>query len=108
MTDDSDTTETTNRRSVLKTIGAGALATTVFGGAASADHAAPDDAGIGDANCVREWTETRCVDAGCDCSDPCTDCDCDTVLQERYCCEDSIGHILCGAWQDTGNCCSSC
>lgn len=108
MQDDDDSPETTNRRSVLKNVAAGALATTAVGGAASAATTPAEVGTPSGPGCVREWGESRCVDAGCDCSDPCIDCECDTELQTRDCCEDSIGHILCGPWTDTGNCCSSC
>lgn len=106
MQDESNADSTKNRRSVLKTLSAGALATTILGGAASAAHKESTDDGVGAANCVDEWYEYQCVDSGCDCSD--CGCDCDTKQQRRECCEDSIGHVFCGGWSDTGYCCSSC
>lgn len=106
MGDNDDPSDTTNRRSVLKTVGAGALATTAIGGVASAENLASDDEGIGPAECLDPRYQTRCVDSGCDCSG--CNCECETVEEQRLCCKDFQGGTHCHPWNETGNCCTSC
>ena len=99
MTDDNNP-QTTNRRRLLKTISAGALASTLFAGAASADD------GVGTQNCERDLTYYRCVETDCDCCG--CDCDCKEVRERKVCCEDRYGNLMCGPWQTTSECCTSC
>lgn len=101
----------TDRRSLLRTVAAGAAGTTVFAGAASAESGSGGGGdGGGEINpmyCVEHITQTRCVDADCECCN--YGCDCESKRQERTCCKDPYGDIkLCGTWTDTGECCVRC
>lgn len=99
-----DTDSSTNRRNLLKTISTGALATTLFGGVASADYTTPDDAGLAAEDC-NTFYEHRCVSSECDCAD--SGCICQTIKEFRECCMTDSGKICDTFWWYDG-CCTSC
>lgn len=87
-------TERTSRRSLLRTVGAGALATVGLG----AGVAAAGDAST-ESNCYYEY---QCLELIC----PYDDDDGNSTEQRRECCEDpDTGEVTCGDWESNG-CCS--
>lgn len=85
--------ERTSRRSVLRTVGAGALATVGLGaGVATAGDATTDS------DCYYEY---RCLELIC----PYDDGDGGSTEERRQCCEDpDTGEVTCGDWEANGCC----
>lgn len=89
---DSNESNRTSRRSLLRTVGAGALVTVGFGaGVASAGDVSTDE------DCYYEY---RCLELIC----PYDDGDGSSTEERRQCCEDSSGNVTCGDWESNGCC----
>ena len=90
--DNNGDAEPTSRRSLLKTVGAGAAVTLGLGAGV---------AGAAETTSSHCYYEYRCLEVIC----PNDSDDGSSTEERRECCEDSSGNVTCGDWEYSG-CCS--